>query len=594
MLRVSAAIFVLVILLFVTGACSGSGAGITAPDSTHSDDLSMNDFSDGYRTAAADVDIIIKAAPNTVKIKRDADIYSFKNIAAIRAARNEHEAFQIIPLPAQGVYLHDVQVGVSDLYGPNDELFTRENFTYYLEGYVYHSTPSDAGGDTGWFPDPLVPLTNPFEVDMTVGLQPVWIDCYIPPGTTPGVYTGNVVVSANGSLFDSIPIRLKVLNLTLGDEFRLKTSFGLNRECINEYHGLEPGGNGPEVNTIREKYMGLLLDNGVSFWGLDWFKPFYDVNADDTVTVDFSEVEGRIDEYLMGGKYKMSSFQFPLRYWDLCNSRMAADTYIGSEVWRKRVKSYIEECSKYFVSRGVFDKNFVFIIDEPKSAQDYQNVRYIGTLIQEIDPRPNFLVTEQPYSSNLNEWGSLLDYVDIFCPIIHLFDPDGNVHPNDPYLTEAHDFDQWLYTNTNLHPFPGYAIDHPALEPRMLAYMCYQNNIKGVFYWSANYWKLTNPWNDPFTLGDPIYGSGNGSLMYPGSYISQYTGQENIDGPISSIRLEQIREGLEDYEYLMEIANGEPIPELDIIVPELDDFLTDGYLFYRLRNIATEYFFGGD
>jgi len=44
--------------------------------------------------------------------------------------------------------------------------------------------------------------------------------------------------------------------------------------------------------------------------------------------------------------------------------------------------------------------------------------------------------------------------------------------------------------------------------------------------------------------------NGEGSLIYPGSETTQYTGQANVDGPVSSIRFELLREGIEDYEYL--------------------------------------------
>ena len=44
--------------------------------------------------------------------------------------------------------------------------------------------------------------------------------------------------------------------------------------------------------------------------------------------------------------------------------------------------------------------------------------------------------------------------------------------------------------------------------------------------------------------------NGEGSLLYPGDRTERYTGQPNVDGPVSSIRFELLREGLEDYEYL--------------------------------------------
>ena len=39
-------------------------------------------------------------------------------------------------------------------------------------------------------------------------------------------------------------------------------------------------------------------------------------------------------------------------------------------------------------------------------------------------------------------------------------------------------------------------------------------------------------------------------LLYPGDRAKRYTGQANPGGPVSSIRFELLREGIEDYEYL--------------------------------------------
>ena len=51
-------------------------------------------------------------------------------------------------------------------------------------------------------------------------------------------------------------------------------------------------------------------------------------------------------------------------------------------------------------------------------------------------------------------------------------------------------------------------------------------------FWEKNPWKTTamTPWDQ----------NGNGSLYYPGE-----------DGPVGSIRLEAVRDGLEDYEYFV-------------------------------------------
>ena len=313
------------IMFLAFGGCSGMGSGGTGVDihstgANFTGDLSSSDPRYGNGTDSSP--IIIKAAPNTIKIKRDADVSAFAENVNIRGARNEHEAFQVIPIPTHGT-LDDVLVGVSDLTGPSGATFTHANFSYYLEGYIYCQSSSDYSGDTGWFPDPLVPISDPFDVNSATGLQPVWVDCYIPPGTTPGIYAGNVIVTAAGGLMKTIPIRLKVLSLTLDDNRQLKTSLGLNRECINAAHGYAPGDYSPAIDAIWMKYADMLFSKGIGFWGFDWFKPSYRVNADNTVTVDFSVIDSKFNKYLTGNN-GMSAFQFPLRTWDMLSPRVFA------------------------------------------------------------------------------------------------------------------------------------------------------------------------------------------------------------------------------------------------------------------------------
>jgi hypothetical protein len=81
--------------------------------------------------------------------------------------------------------------------------------------------------------------------------------------------------------------------------------------------------------------------------------------------------------------------------------------------------------------------------------------------------------------------------------------------------------------------------------------------MNGILYWAANFWNQTpDPWLDPVTYisGFDCSGgwvlNGEGSLIYPGDRTKRYTGQPDVTGPVSSIRLELLREGIEDYEYI--------------------------------------------
>ena len=96
------------------------------------------------------------------------------------------------------------------------------------------------------------------------------------------------------------------------------------------------------------------------------------------------------------------------------------------------------------------------------------------------------------------------------------------------------------------------ATDTPYLATeRMLPYYCQRYGVKGFEFWGLSWWTY-----DPWKLGwhgfirqsDDgkkyywvRYPNGDGFLTYPGQPV-------DVDGPVSTIRLEEIREGLEDYE----------------------------------------------
>ena len=97
-------------------------------------------------------------------------------------------------------------------------------------------------------------------------------------------------------------------------------------------------------------------------------------------------------------------------------------------------------------------------------------------------------------------------------------------------------------------------IDTPycAVEP-LLPHYCFKYDVEAYEFWGIR-WMTYDPhrfgWHAyiPFTdqPGQLLWArnpNGDGFLLYPG-HTAGY------DGPLSSIRLEQAREGIEDYEYL--------------------------------------------
>jgi hypothetical protein len=98
------------------------------------------------------------------------------------------------------------------------------------------------------------------------------------------------------------------------------------------------------------------------------------------------------------------------------------------------------------------------------------------------------------------------------------------------------------------HPFPNWFNGYPPIDGRMLmGPMSYQAKVDGVLYYQTTRWVggqtilndgVFSNWND-LTGGAP----GDGSLLYPGP-----------DGPMASMRLSNVRDGMQDYNLLDVLA----------------------------------------
>jgi len=101
---------------------------------------------------------------------------------------------------------------------------------------------------------------------------------------------------------------------------------------------------------------------------------------------------------------------------------------------------------------------------------------------------------------------------------------------------------------------PNMEIDNEAIEHRLALWLAWKYHTPGMFIWAGNQewsgkatgrrdWEKTG-WRLPDRPSPFPYGgihNGNGYLVYP--------------GPCPGIRLKVLRDGLEDYGYLMELKN---------------------------------------
>ncbi|OFX29426.1 MAG: hypothetical protein A2W92_13360 [Bacteroidetes bacterium GWA2_42_15] len=124
---------------------------------------------------------------------------------------------------------------------------------------------------------------------------------------------------------------------------------------------------------------------------------------------------------------------------------------------------------------------------------------------------------------------------------------------------------------------PNFFHEYPAIDGRLLGWICFQTGVTGFEYWSPNHWKgnssppmLRGGWKAN-TFNDY---NGDGYLTYPGPDAL----------PLASLRLANLRDGFEDYEYLylLKKLGGNPASIQQVVAGPLD-FTSDPELLYHVR-----------
>jgi hypothetical protein len=477
----------------------------------------------------------------------------------IAGAANEHVPFQVVitvPVPvgrrpkAPGGFF----ITASSLTSKQGKTISKEQIKFYLEHYIMLTGVSSPIGAIGYWPDALAPIKEPFNMAAQYAVvqnRPVWVDLSVPSSTPGGVYTGTITVMQDGKPIDTLNLEVEVYRFSLPEKTHLITYMNVSKGSLaNFYH--KPASS-DEMDKLTQTYYEFLYDHRMEPWFNDQLQPETIVNGD-KVEVKFNDARY---QYYMG---KLKTNRVLLNAYPSSLKRQIKDEQFSAG-FNKKVKSYLSQVESYFKKHGWKD-HLVFNspIDEPNTRQDYEETREWAALMHEAAPGVPFLATESPVTDN-PAWGTLTGEVNNFS--IH-----GNAL-NDPEVKKAIIEEQakggevtWYISCDQAYPQPNYFIDAPALDLVMVPWITARYHMKGILYWATNFWSQTpNPWLNAntfisgFECSDGYILNGEGSLLYPGDFVKTYTGQPDIDGPVSSIRFELLREGIEDYDYLWMLKN---------------------------------------
>ena len=422
--------------------------------------------------------------------------------------------------------------------------------------YVQVTQPTDASCLPGSYPDPLPPLRPPLKL-AAYRNQPLWLTFHVSRDAAPGDYQGELEIATTlGSV--RVPLSVHVYDFALPDETHLKSALGLGAGSLNRHHQLSRAA---DREAVFEKYLRNFAEHRISPYSFFDFAPidvrFVGEGASKAARVDFTRFDQAAAKWL--DEFHFSTFRLPLRGMGggTFHSRHLGELegfQEGTPEHARLFRDYLSQVERHLRERGWLEKAFIYWFDEP-DPKDYEFVVAGMKRIKEAAPGLRRLLTEQPEPA-------LLGHVEIWCGLTPEWTPD-KVRAR----REAGEEVWWYICTGPKAPYVTEFIDHPGTELRLWPWQSWQYGVNGILVWATIYWtspaafpspKLQDPWTDPMSYvsgysygaGQVGYwGNGDGRFLYPPRSTSKATDEPCLDEPVNSLRWENLRDGMEDYEY---------------------------------------------
>jgi hypothetical protein len=462
------------------------------------------------RPAAAAPPCVLSSADTMEKVFRD-EPWNRPPAAvlAIEAARGEVEGVQVVVVPAGKEDLRGLTVEVSDLAGPSGAAIPKASVSWHVVGYVETEKPQYPTPKVGWWPDPLLPA-GPFDVKAGK-VQPVWINVRVPGGAKAGVYRGTVAVRPAAGEAASAALEVRVWDFAVPKQQHLESCFLLRPEDMQRFYKL------PRVPIeMYEEWIDFCVDHRLSLTLNDW--PDYKTDM----------------ERLVARQLDRGGSAFCLAYAWFVQGK-PEDRKKHNESQLAQIKDLYGRAKK----RGWIPRAYVYCHDEiGKEHYPFAKELY-GEMKRAM---PDLRLMQTFYKDSPIQ--PLDDVLDVWAP------NTGRYRAAEFQAQQAKGDAVWWYVCCGPgKPFANLMIEWPAVDHRILPWQNWKYGVTGFLYWSLDTWRDNlagdRRWPEvawkPATwrndAGHPHHG--DGQLIYPGPNRK----------PLSSIRLENFRDGAEDYEY---------------------------------------------
>ncbi len=359
--------------------------------------------------------------------------------------------------------------------------------------------------------------------------QAVYLTVRVPQDAQAGVYEGVVTFRADKGE-KTLPLAVTAFPLMLPDERHLMVTEWFSTGRFKQFHGVDSSD--PEAfYKMLAVYANNMADHRQNVFRVAPDLITATKRGDGKLTFDFSRFDKWAEVFWATGRMSLletgfvarfreggwSSKEIVLRDFPVRDEAKAATiTMPGKEF----LPQFLPALEQHLQERGWLDKTVFHIADEPsnhnvmtwREASDF--VHHYGPRLRRVDAieSPHFL-------DRLEVWVPKLDHYATWQQAFSDAQRCGN--------------EMWIYTVGIFQAgtYMNKTVDVPLIQSRTMHWLNYRFGLTGYLHWGYNMWT-----NDPFEASGQH--CGDGWHVYPAK-----------GGLLDSLRWEQMRNGIQDYEY---------------------------------------------
>lgn len=456
----------------------------------------------------------------------------------VSMAGNERENLQLLVFP-QSAELHSFSVELPR------EMKKADGTTGKFEMKISETEYTPLNRPSHWMylypavPDKLISRDN-YPLDRKKFL-PLWLEVKSGADTVPGIYSGEIRITADNGSALSLPLEVKVYNFTLPKRNIVPSIVGIWERDLQTYLR---DGDVEGFMRLMTAYADMLVEHRlnptimhqgdlVAGWVRNMIYPNYRVSADGKAEINWKYYDRLISHLREKGlsTVVMGPYYRDMKAWKSSGNHAA--------VWR--------EVGRHAQEKGYLADAVAYPIDE-WSMKHLDEINRIGKMVKDNAAGVRWLMTFGSQNSPLPE----IKNVRLWIPQFHW------VNMPEMHRAQKAGIPVWSYVCTGPQfPVPNLHQDTPPAGIRMVPVANFRFGFDGILHWAANFNTGKN--------AKPVeeYGAGEGRYIYA----------DKNGNPVPTVRLKIFADGMEDWTVLEMLKQRDPekhrlmLAELSRLIP---------------------------